>query len=80
MFIKELKVSRDFIKKIKERQTDETKLELLGHRDAVFIWKKKGETFNPEDMVHTVRHGCGSMMLWGRFSVPKTVDLVRIER
>ena len=48
--------------------SDETKLELFGHKDVAFIWRNKGEAFNPKNTVPTVKHGGGSIMLWGCFS------------
>lgn len=58
--------------------SDETKLELFGHRDVAFVWRKKGEAHNPQNTVPTVKHGGGSIMLWGCFSSSGTGNLVRI--
>lgn len=44
------------------------KLELLDHRDAAYVWQKKGEAYNPKINVPTVKHGGGCIMLWGYFS------------
>lgn len=59
--------------------SDETKLELFGHRDVAYVWRKKGEAYNPKNTVPTVKHGGGSIMLWGCFSATGTGNLVRIE-
>lgn len=48
------------------------KLELLGHRDAVHAWRKKEEVYNT---TLTVKHGGGSIMLWGRVSASGTGTL-----
>ena len=52
--------------------SDETKVELFGLNAKCHIWKKPGT-------IPTVKHGGGSMMLWGCFSASETGRLVRIE-
>lgn len=58
--------------------SDETKLELFGHRDVAYVWRKKGEAYNPKNTVPTIKHGGGSIMLWGCFSASGTGNLVRV--
>ena len=53
--------------------SDETKIELFGLNAKCHIWRKPGT-------IHTVKHGGGSIMLWGCFSAARTGRLVRIER
>ena len=51
---------------------DETKIELFGLNAKRHIWRIPGT-------ILTVKHGGGSIMLWGGFSAAETGRLVRIE-
>jgi hypothetical protein len=51
---------------------EETKIELFGLNAKRHIWRKPGT-------ISTVKHGGGSIMLWGCFSEAGTGTLVRIE-
>uniref|UniRef100_A0AAZ3Q7Q8 Transposase n=1 Tax=Oncorhynchus tshawytscha TaxID=74940 RepID=A0AAZ3Q7Q8_ONCTS len=65
---------------LKESQTmrnkilwsDETKIELLGLNAKCHVWRKP-------DTIPTVKHGGGSIMLWGCSSAAGTGILVRFE-
>lgn len=59
--------------------TDETKIELFGHMDASYVWRKKGEAYNPKNTIPTVKHGGGSLMFWGSFSASGPGSLVKID-
>ena len=52
--------------------SDETKIELFGLHAKGHFWRKLGT-------IPTMKHGGGSIMLWGCFSAAGTGKLVRIE-
>ena len=52
--------------------SDETKMKVFGLNAKRHVWRKPGT-------ISTVKHGGGSIMLWGCFSVARTGRLVRIE-
>ena len=52
--------------------SEETKIEFCGLNAKRHVWRKPGT-------IPTVKHGGGSTMLWGCFSVAGTERLARIE-
>uniref|UniRef100_A0AAZ3Q3Q1 Transposase Tc1-like domain-containing protein n=1 Tax=Oncorhynchus tshawytscha TaxID=74940 RepID=A0AAZ3Q3Q1_ONCTS len=48
--------------------SDKTKIELFGHNDHRYVWRKKGEACKPKNTIPTVKHGGGNIMLWGCFA------------
>ena len=59
--------------------SDETKMELFGNNDQQYVWREKGEAFNPNNTIPTVKHGGGSIMLWGCFAASGPGALSKID-
>uniref|UniRef100_A0AAZ3RHH1 Transposase n=1 Tax=Oncorhynchus tshawytscha TaxID=74940 RepID=A0AAZ3RHH1_ONCTS len=58
--------------------SDETKIELFGHNDHYYLWRKKGEVCKLKNTIPTVRHRGDSIMLWGCFAAGGTGALHKI--
>ncbi|KAL0147761.1 hypothetical protein M9458_056937 [Cirrhinus mrigala] len=58
--------------------SDETKIELFGLNSKRYVWRKPGTAHHLSNTVPTVKHGGGSIMLWGCFSAAGTGRLVAI--
>ncbi len=52
--------------------SDETKIELFGLNSQRYVWRKPGTAHHLSNTVPTVKHGGGSIMLWGCFSAAGT--------
>ncbi|KAL0161714.1 hypothetical protein M9458_045439, partial [Cirrhinus mrigala] len=52
---------------------------LFGLNSKPYVWRKPGTAHHLSSTVPTVKHGGGSIMLWGRFSAAGTGRLVAIE-
>lgn len=58
--------------------TDESKFEIFGDKRKKYVRRKTGERFNPNCLTPTVKHGGGSVMVWGGFSYDGVGALVKI--
>ncbi|KAG2468183.1 TC1A transposase, partial [Polypterus senegalus] len=59
--------------------SDKTKIKLFGVNVRRHVWRKPGTTHHQANTIPTVKHGGGSIMLWGCFSAAGTGRLVRIK-
>ncbi|CAM4733298.1 unnamed protein product [Leuciscus chuanchicus] len=56
--------------------SDETKIELFGLNSKRYVWRKPGTAHHLSNTVSTVKHGGGSIMLWGGIAgIGKTVSV-----
>ena len=60
--------------------TDESKIELLGRNKQRHIWRKPNTAFDKKDLVPTVKHGGGSIMVWGYFAASELGKLEIVDR
>ena len=54
-------------------------MELFGGNISRHVWRKKGTVYDPKNTILTIKHGGGSIMLWGCFSSGGTSKLHVIE-
>ncbi len=76
-----MKARMEFAKMVTNKilWSDETKIELFGRNSKRYVWRKPGTAHHLSNTVPTVKHGGGSIMLWGCFSAAGTGRLVAIE-
>lgn len=55
--------------------TDESKFNLFGSDGRRFVWRRKGEEYLPKNTKKSVKHGGGSVMVWGCVSASGVGDL-----
>ncbi len=59
--------------------SDETKINLFGSDGVKHVWRQPGEEYKDKCVVPTVKHGGGSVMVWGCMSAAGTEELQFIE-
>ncbi len=55
--------------------SDETKINLFGSDGIQHVWRRPGEEYHDKCVVPTVKHGGGSVMVWGCMSASGTGEL-----
>ncbi|MBN3288591.1 TCB1 transposase, partial [Polyodon spathula] len=58
--------------------TDESKFEIFGSNHQVFVRRREGERMSSACVVPTVKHGGGSVMVWGWFAGDRVGDLYQV--
>ncbi len=56
--------------------SDETKINVFGTDGFKTVWRRKGEEYKEKCMVPTVKHGGGSVLMWGCMSAAGVVSLM----
>lgn len=59
--------------------TDESKFEMFGSRRRQYVRRRPGEEYLEDCLNPTMKHGGGSIMVWGCFSGYGVGDLIKIE-
>ncbi|KAK3512455.1 hypothetical protein QTP70_013003 [Hemibagrus guttatus] len=59
--------------------SDETKINLFGSDGVKRVWRQPGEEYEDKCVLPTVKHGGGSVMVWGCMSAAGTGELQFIE-
>ena len=69
--------------------TDESQGEIFGHKNRGHVWCKPNTAFQEKNLIPTVKHGGGSVMVWGCFDaagpgqltiIKSTIDSIAYQR
>ena len=60
--------------------SDESKNSTFGRNEACHVWRKTETTYDPKNTIASVKHGGGSIMVWGCFTIHGTWKLHIINR
>lgn len=48
--------------------TNESKIDLVGHNQHCYAWRKSNTVYHQKNLIPTVKHGGGNVKIWGWFS------------
>ena len=60
--------------------SDESKFNLFGSDGKVMVWRTAREEFDPKCTIPTIKHGGGSVMVWGCFTHQRVGKLCVLDR
>uniref|UniRef100_A0AAY5KTD7 WW domain-containing protein n=1 Tax=Esox lucius TaxID=8010 RepID=A0AAY5KTD7_ESOLU len=63
----------------KMRDEMKPRLNFFCHNSKSYVWRKNNTAHHPKNTIHPVKHGGGSIMLWGCFSSAVSGALVSVE-
>ena len=59
--------------------SDESTFQLFGARSRPYVWRRPGERFFPACLCPTVKHGGGSIMVWGMMTAHGPGPIYRVD-
>lgn len=59
--------------------TDESKFNIFGYDGKAKVWRKPNTAMDPKNLIPTVKHGGGSVMVWGAVAASRVGNLVFVE-
>ncbi|GBM68159.1 Transposable element Tc1 transposase [Araneus ventricosus] len=83
------KVRRNFAKSMLDKDisfwesvifVDESKFNIFGSDGRIGVWRKPNEELNPKNLLPTVKHGGGGIMVCGCFAASGMENLVSLKR
>lgn len=75
--LKHVNKSNEFWKRV--IFTDESKYQIFGSDGRKFVWRKANTEVDPKNLTPTVKHGGGSVLVWGAMSAAGVSNLCFIE-
>lgn len=59
--------------------SDESKFEIFGSKRKIYVRRRKNEKYARDCIVPSVKHGGGSVMVWGCFAGSQVGDLMKVD-